>query len=641
MNILSVDGISKRFGEKTLLSSVSFGMDDADRVALVGVNGTGKSTLLKMIAGLEPPDAGSLVLGGHVSVHYLPQEPVLESGSSVLEQVFYGDLPVMEALREYEETLLRLERGPDEYALQQKLIRLQGQLDTLGAFDLEHEAKAILTQLGIDYFDAEVSTLSGGQRKRVAMARALIQPCDLLILDEPTNHIDHDSVEWLESALQRRDGALLMVTHDRYFLDKVSTRIFELDRGQLYQYPGKYESYLELKMEREAMARASEDKRQNFLRNEIEWIKRGPQGRGTKQKARTERYYDVLDAPPQAAPGTVDISAASTRLGKSVVELISVCKGYDDHTLIRDFSHIIVPRDRIGIVGPNGSGKSTLVKLISGQLEPDSGEVRIGQTVKVGYFSQEPSEMDSDMRVLEYVQEEAEYIETADGEMVSATQMLERFLFSGSLQWTPIGKLSGGEKRRLTLLRMLMSAPNVLLLDEPTNDLDITTLTVLEDYLDHFPGVVIVVSHDRYFLNRVSKKIFAFEGAGNISVVTGNFKDYVQWREQSQTVVDDSTGASFEGEKVERSHRRDRDHLRFTFSEKREYEEIDDKIEGLEQKLVKLQTEMAECGSDYVKLQDLSEQAKSVKEDLDQLVERWTYLNELAERIESKSEHSF
>lgn len=637
MNILSADDISKRFGEKDILTNVSFGIDRSDRIALVGVNGTGKSTLLKMVAGLEQPDSGSMTSGGHVRIHYLPQEPAFESGSNVLEQVFFGELPVMKALRQYEDTLLRLQKEPNSEALQSKLIRLQGELDALGAFDLEHEAKAILTKLGIDYFDADVSTLSGGQRKRVAMARALILPSELLILDEPTNHIDHDSVEWLASTLLNRDGALFMVTHDRYFLDRVATRIFELDRGQLYQYPGQYEAYVEMKMAREAMARASEDKRKNFLRNEIEWIKRGPQGRGTKQKARTERYYEVLDAPSQTAQGSVDISTASTRLGKSVVELEHVSKGYDGQTLIRDFSHIIVPQDRIGIVGHNGTGKSTLIKMIAGQVEPDSGTVKIGKTVKVGYFAQETTDMNTDMRVLEYVRQEAEYVETADGETITAAQMLERFLFTGSLQWTPVSKLSGGERRRLVLLRMLLSAPNVLLLDEPTNDLDITTLAILEDYLDEFPGVVVAVSHDRYFLNRVSTKIISFEGTGRLSVVNGNFADYVAWRAQTHEADSVSEDLSAETEKVQHTHQRDHDKIKFSFAEKKEYEEIEAQIASLEQELADVQQEMGQCGSDYVKLQALSEREASLIRELDNRIQRWAYLNELAEKIEQQS----
>lgn len=649
MNILSIHGVSKSYGEKVVLNDVTFGIEDADRIALVGVNGTGKSTLLKMVAGLDAPESGNITVGSGIRIHYLPQEPVFQAGSTVLEQVFFGDLPVMRTLRVYEEVVNKLAKAPGDEALQKQLIRLQAEMDALGAFTLEHEAKAVLTRLGIDNFDADVNTLSGGQKKRVAMARALIQPCDLLILDEPTNHIDHDSVEWLESTLVRRKGALLMVTHDRYFLDRVVTRIFELDRGSLFQYKGRYETYLQMKMEREESKQASEEKRKNFLRNEIEWVKRGPQGRATKQKARMDRYQQVLAQEAQAGPGAVDITAASTRLGKSVVELSDVSKGFFDEEVIRDFSYTVLPDDRIGIVGANGMGKSTLLKIISGQLEPDMGQVKIGQTVKIGYFAQEQTDMNPDQRVLEYVREVAEYVETAAGETISAAQMLERFLFPSTLQWTPIGKLSGGEKRRLVLLRMLVSAPNVLLLDEPTNDLDISTLAILEDYLDDFKGAVVVVSHDRYFLNRVAKKIFAFEGDGVISVVHGNFSDYVDWREnqgrtqsEKSLVVDEKQSVEIHPEDKKSdglSHGDRRQTLRFTFKEQKEYEEIDARIEEAEQDLARVQSDMSRNASDHVKLLTLAEHESQLKNRLDELIERWTYLNELAEKIEAQRQY--
>ncbi len=645
MSILSADKLCKSYGDKVLLDGVSFGMDEGDRIGLIGVNGAGKSTLLKLVAGVEWTESGTVTLGGSVNVQYLPQEPDFDQTATVLDQVFYGDAPVMRVLRQYEEMLEVSSQSPLTGEQQARLLRLQSQLEAMDGWQLEHEAKGILTRLGVTDFQATVGALSGGQRKRIALARALIQPSDLLILDEPTNHIDNETVLWLETLLQKRKGALFMVTHDRYFLDRVVNRIFELDRGKLYQHPGNYQAFLEGKLAREAQERASEEKRQNFLRNEIEWIKRGPKARGTKQKARTDRYYDILEQTPVAESGVMEWSGAASRLGNTVIELERVTKTYGERVLIRDFSYLVKRRDRIGIVGPNGSGKSTLLKLLAGMDTPDRGSVIIGATAKIGYFSQEHEEMNGSQRVIEYIREVAHYVETADGQSISAAQMLERFLFPGSVQWTPIGRLSGGEKRRLALLRMLMSAPNVLLLDELTNDLDIPTLSVLESYLDDFPGAVIVVSHDRYFLDRVVENVFAFEGEGVISRFLGNFSDY------STQSAAASTAPSPQGEPREPREPRSfaqreecveergapsqkRTPLKLTFKEQKEYEEIEDRIAEAEQSRREIAEQMERAGGDYERVQALFADQQAVETRLNELLERWTYLSERVEEIE-------
>lgn len=645
MNILSAENVSKSYGEKTLLDRISFGIAEGDRIGLIGVNGAGKSTLLKLVAGIENPEAGSLIRGSGVTFHYLPQEPVFNLESRVLQQVFQGDAPVLRLLRQYEETLDLLEKSPESRAFSARLFQLQTQLDTLDAWQLEHDAKAILTRLGIVDFEAVVGQMSGGQRKRIALAQALIQSSTLLILDEPTNHIDDESVEWLEGYLRKRKGALLMVTHDRYFLDRVVNHIFELDGGQLYHYPGNYDAFLTAKRAREAEQRATEEKRQNFLRNEVEWIKRGPKARGTKQKARTERYYEVLERTSGETSTVLELSFAKTRLGKSVIRIDHVSKGYVDRRVIEGFSYIVSRTDRIGIIGPNGSGKSTLLKLMAGRLIPDKGTVEIGTTVKIGYFSQEYEDLDGSLRALEYIRETAEFIETSDGQRVTASQMMERFLFPGSLQWTAIAKLSGGERRRLVLLRVLMEAPNVLLLDEPTNDLDISTLNVLEDYLDDFPGAVIVVSHDRYFLDRVVEKVFVLSGHGDISQYLGNFSDYLKKRPERDEAVQRLAVQSTGGRRAIESHTagiKSREELgdgperlmpRFTFKEQKEFAEIDEKIAAAEQALRDIDEQMKAAASDYTRLQLLYDQQLKLESQLDEMLERWAYLNEIDEAI--------
>lgn len=639
MNIISADKLYRSYGDKVLLDCVSFGMDEGDRIGLIGVNGAGKSTLLKLVAGIESPESGAVTVGGRAVVQYLPQEPVFDKDASVLDQVFYGDTPVMRVLRQYEEMLEVSSQSPLTGEQQATLLRLQSQLEAMDGWQLEHEAKDILTRLGVTDFQAAVGALSGGQRKRIALARALIQPADLLILDEPTNHIDNETVLWLETILQKRRGALLMVTHDRYFLDRVVNRIFELDHGRLYQYPGNYRTFLENKLAREAQEKASEEKRQNFLRNEIEWIKRGPKARGTKQKARTDRYYEILEQTPAAGSGVLEWSAAASRLGNTVIDLEDVTKAYGERVLIRDFSYLVKRRDRIGVVGPNGSGKSTLLKLLAGIETPDRGSVVIGATVKIGYFSQEHEELGGSQRVIEYIREMAHYVETADGQSISAAQMLERFLFPSSVQWTPIAKLSGGEKRRLALLRILMSGPNVLLLDELTNDLDIPTLSVLESYLDDFPGAVIVVSHDRYFLDRVVENVFAFEGDGKISRYPGDFSDYsAQFATVSMAPSPPrEPGASAQrGRNVEErgAPAQKRTSFKLTFREQKEYEEIEDRIAEAEQSRREIAEQMERAGGDYGRVQALFADQQAVEARLNELLERWTYLSERVEEIE-------
>lgn len=642
MNIISVDGLSKTHGEKVLFDSLSFGIEDSDRIGLIGVNGTGKSTFLKVLAGIEPMDAGTVVKGNRVTIHYLPQEPAFAPGVTVLEQVFRGDHPQMTLLRDYETALKALDAHPMDESFQRAVLRLQTRMDAEQAWQLEHEAKTILTKLGITNFSTNVDELSGGLRKRIALANALIQPSDLLILDEPTNHLDNDSISWLESYLQKRKGALLMVTHDRYFLDRVVTRIFEIDKSHLYQYTGNYQEFLQGKLQREADARASEDKRQNFLRSELEWVRKGPRARGTKQKARTDRYYEILESTADISTQSVEISAASTRLGKTVIELSVVSKAYGSRVLIHNFSYIVVPGDRIGIVGPNGWGKSTLLKMMAGVVSPDSGQITVGQTVKIGYFTQEHQEMDPSVRVIEFIRDVAEYVETSEGESISASQMLERFLFPSSLQWTPIAKLSGGEKRRLALLRTLMSAPNVLLLDEVTNDLDTQTLAILEAYLDDFSGVVIAISHDRYFLDRVAEKIFAFEDMGNIFISHGNFSDYqnsrgsrsAAWESEAELATGAKTKSSPEPVGMGAKRTRNRQPtLKLTFSEQKEYETIEDKIAEVEQKLTEVTRKLDHAGSDYGKVRDLFEEQQALASVLEQHMERWTYLSERVEEI--------
>ncbi|QMV42521.1 ABC-F family ATP-binding cassette domain-containing protein [Cohnella cholangitidis] len=633
MHLLSVENISKSYSDKILFEDVTFGIETGDKVGIIGVNGTGKSTFLKVIAGLEPADSGKVSIGRSVVLRMLAQDPVFAPEETALEHVLGGNSPQLAAVRDYAEVMEALALNPDDARLQERLIAANARMDELGAWQLESEAKTALTKLGILNYNDKVSTFSGGQRKRVAMAAALLQPSDVLILDEPTNHIDNDSVAWLEGMLQKRRGALLMITHDRYFLDRVSNRVIELDQGRAFFYEANYSRFLELKLEREEREAASEAKRQNLLRNELAWIRRGAQARSTKQKARIDRFEALKNQGPKAAAGKMDVSIASSRLGKKIIEIEHLVKRFGDRTLINDLSYIAVPEDRVGIVGRNGSGKSTLLKLIAGKLEPDGGRVELGPTVKLGWFSQEHEEMDESLRVMEYIREGADQVKTSDGSTISAGQMLERFLFAPAMQWTVISKLSGGEKRRLQLLRVLMNAPNVLLLDEPTNDLDIATLTVLEDYLDDFPGVVITVSHDRYFLDRTAERILAFEGEGVVTHHVGNYSEYQAFAERQEALKQADSAPAKSASAPVKSEGKDRPIVKMSYKDQKDFEQIDGWIEEAEEEIAAVARQMEEASSDSVRLQQLAEEQQRLGEKLDGLLERWTELNELAELI--------
>ncbi len=634
MNLLSVENLAKSYGERVLFQNVNFGIENSDKIGVIGVNGTGKSTFLRTIAGLESADCGHITKGNGVRIEYLAQNPNFQDNATILDQIFKGNSLVMKVIREYETAVARANLQPGNTILQHQLIELTQQMDACNAWQLETEAKAILTKLGIMDFSAVIKTLSGGQRKRLALAAALINPADLLILDEPTNHIDHEAVSWLEQYLSKYKGALLMVTHDRYFLDRVANRIIELDRGRLYTYTGNYESFLELKTEREELQENNERKRQNLLRNELAWIKRGVKARSTKQKARIERFEELSAQKSDVRDNKLDISIGSSRLGRKIIELDRVCKNYDSKEFIKDFSYIVLRDDRIGIIGPNGSGKSTLLNIIAGRLDPDSGQVDSGQTVKIGYFSQENDRMDENLRVIDYIKEQASFISCADGVVISAAQMLERFLFPPGLQWKPIAKLSGGEKRRLFLLKVLMGSPNILLLDEPTNDLDILTLTILEEYLENFPGAIIAVSHDRYFLDRVVKTIFSFAGEGKIERYTGNYSDVEEKQAISQQLNNPTENlAESKSKHTERSQDRA---IRFSYNEQREYEQIEDIIAQVELELQAVTGKMDTNDTDFQLLQELHLKQRQLEERLELLIERWAYLNELAEQIKKQ-----
>jgi ABC transport system ATP-binding/permease protein len=632
MNLLTIENISKSYSEKILFNNINLGITEGDKIGVIGINGTGKSTLLKVISGLEASDEGKIITSGTVRIEYLPQNPDYINEATVLEQIFKGNSPVMRVLRQYEKAV----KNPDN---KDDIIKLTHEMDALNVWNIESEAKTILTKLGITDFNAIIGTLSGGQKKRVALASALITPCELLILDEPTNHMDNDSIGWLEQYLNKRKGALLMITHDRYFLDRVVNEIIELDKGNLYTYRGNYSNFLTKKLEREEILSANESKRQNLLRKELAWIKRGAKARTTKQKARIDRFDKLSEQTIDLSSEKVDISVSGSRLGKKVIELQQVSKSYEDKKLIEDFSYILLRNDRIGIIGPNGIGKSTLINIISGKLTPDSGSVETGETVKVGVFSQETYHMDDSLRVIEYIREAAEYITTSDGDKITASQMLEKFLFPSHHQWTLISKLSGGERRRLYLLRVLMEAPNILLLDEPTNDLDIETLTILEDFLENFNGAVISVSHDRYFLDRMAEKLFVFEGSGKINIFTGNYSDYVQVlqdnaaQEENISKVTDKKVSSTASKSDNHENKKDKP-LKFSYKEQREFEQIDEVIADIEDKLAEVEEKINGASSDFELLQKLISSKEELELQLEEKMARWVYLNELAEEIQ-------
>ncbi|WP_010494094.1 ABC-F family ATP-binding cassette domain-containing protein [Paenibacillus elgii] len=634
MNIITVEDLYKSYGEKVLFDGIHFQINEKERIGLVGVNGTGKSTLLKIMAGLESTERGKLIHANHFHVEYLPQNPSFDSDSTVLEQVFYGDTPMMQALREYEWALAELQLAPEDEKRQAKLFAAQQRMDATGAWDASTTAKTVLTRLGIRDFGQKVGTLSGGQRKRVAMARALIQPADLLILDEPTNHIDHETVQWLEEFLAKWRGALLLVTHDRYFLDRVTNRIFELDRSKLYSYEGNYAAFLEKKAERLEREAAEEDKRQNLLRRELAWLRRGAKARTTKQKARVERVVELRDRKMDGPAAQMDISLGASRLGKKIMELEEVSKSFEQRKIVDNFNYIVLPEDRIGIIGPNGTGKSTFLNMLAGRLEPDAGAIVTGPTVKLAYYTQESVEMDEKQRAIDYIKEAAEVVRTSSGESVTAAQMFERFLFTPAQQWTPIGKLSGGERRRLYLLRTLMGEPNVLLLDEPTNDLDIQTLTILEEYLEDFPGVVITVSHDRYFLDRTADHLFVFEGEGRIRRFFGNYTEYLEAsRGEKQAAAEERRETKAAAETAPVQQRESNRPRKLSYKEQKEWDEIEDKIAGLEDRLAQVKQDIENAGSDYTKAQELFQEEQELTQRLEEAMERWTELSELVERI--------
>lgn len=638
MNIITLENISKSYSEKILLNNVSLGINDGDKIGLIGINGAGKSTFLKVVGGKEEFFDGNITKGRNVRIEYLSQNPPFDADSTVLEQIFKGDTKEMKILMEYEELLNKINScSPEEFdSLNNRLIKLQEQIDSLNLWDLESDAKTILTKLGITNYNEKVGNLSGGQKKRIALACALITPCDLLILDEPTNHLDSDSIEWLEEFLNSRKGALLMITHDRYFLDRVTNRIIELDRGNLYSYPGNYTAFLEKKIERLETEQVQEEKKNALIRNELKWVRRGAKARSTKQKARLQRFDELVNTETIRIQDDVEISFVGSRLGKKVVELHNINKSFGEKTLIKDFSYIFLRDDRVGIVGENGVGKTTLVNLLRGNIPLDSGTIEIGDTVKIGCFAQDNTNMDPNLRVIDYVKEGGEYIPVEDGTKISASSMCERFLFDSTMQYTPIEKLSGGERRRLHLLRVLMESPNFLILDEPTNDLDIETLKILEDFLDKFMGVVIVVSHDRYFLDRICNKIFSYEGSGFIKEYNGNYSDFLISKEiekvkSENKKVDDK----FKEDKSKGTKERTRDNRpKFTFKEQKEFDTIDEEISKLEEKIENLDNDMAKNSSNYGRLNELMKEKESVQEMLDQKYERWEYLNEIAEAIE-------
>ncbi|WP_296644834.1 ABC-F family ATP-binding cassette domain-containing protein [Romboutsia sp. 13368] len=634
MNLMTLENISKSYSEKVLLKNISLGINEGEKIGIIGVNGTGKSTLLKIIAGAEVCDDGTITKANRVRVEYLPQSPDYNEDFTVLQQVFKGTSNEMKLLLEYQETLDLLSKNYDDN-LNNKLISLQEKIDTLNLWDLESEAKTVLTKLGITDFSQKVKELSGGQRKRVSLASALITPCELLVLDEPTNHLDNDTIDYLEEYLNSRKGSLIMITHDRYFLDRVSNRIIELDKGRLFSYDGNYSVFLEKKMERLALESSMEEKRQNLIRKELAWVKRGAKARTTKQKARLQRFDELVNKDTYTPDEKMDISVGSTRLGKKIIEMHHISKKFDNKVLIDDLDYTIARTDRIGIIGKNGMGKSTLIKILNGEILPDSGHIEIGETVKIGCFSQDDSHMHPEMRAIDYVKEASDYIETADGTKISASQMCEKFLFNSTMQYSFIGNLSGGERRRLHLLRTLMLAPNVLLLDEPTNDLDIATLNILEDYLDEFSGIVITVSHDRYFLDRICNKIFAYEGIGKIHIFTGNYSDYSIYREIQGIEFKEEAKETIEKISAKKEKPKPNKKLKFTYNEQREFETIDSDIEKLEQKIEKLEADSVKFATDFVKLQEILNEKANAESELEHKYERWEYLNNLAEEIEN------
>ena len=599
MNIINVENITKSYTGRKLFSKASFYVQENEKIGIIGINGTGKSTLLKIIAGCEEPEEGTITTANHIVINYLSQSPDYDDNSSVINNVL------------------------------NQII--SSDLDEQHRWSLESDAKALLNKLGIIDINQKMGELSGGQRKRIALVTTVLKPCDVLILDEPTNHLDYDMVEWLEDYLKKWRGAIIMVTHDRYFLDSVCNRIVEIDKGSIYSYDTNYTGFLERKAAREDSEWASERKRQSILRKEIEWMQRGARARSTKQKAHIQRYEALRDRKGPAQDSRLELSSISSRLGRTTIELKNISKAYDSIECVRDFSYIFLKNDRIGFVGKNGCGKTTLMKMIVGEIHPDAGEIEVGQTVKIGYYSQEIEFESDEQRVIDYVKDTAEYVRTADG-LVSASAMLERFLFTAEQQYSPIGKLSGGEKRRLNLLKVLMEAPNVLVMDEPTNDLDTQTMTILEDYLDTYEGIVITVSHDRYFLDRIARRIFAFEGDGKIVQYEGGYTDYIAKRPEAICLLNTIP----EKEKCSKETWGHAQKLKFTYNEQREYETIESDIAELEDKLAAIENDISANASNYGKLTELSTVKEALEVQLMEKMERWEYLEDLAEQIKAQ-----
>lgn len=624
--ILTVENLSKSYGEKILFENINFTIDNGDKIGLVGVNGTGKSTFIKTIAGLVTPDYGSMIKARGLQIECLLQDAELEPDNTVLMEVFKGNQPIMKVLAQYEQAL-KVSETENNKLLQDEVLKLSQEIDKLDGWKIESDAKIVLTKLGITDFSQKIKNLSGGQKKRVALAASLINICDLLILDEPTNHLDSETIIWLEEYLAKYKGALLMVTHDRYFLDNVATKILELDKGSSYIYQGNYSQFLEGKLQREDIAMASERKRQNLYRTELAWIKRGAKARTTKQKARIDRFEELKQQKFLVNTDKIEIGMGTSRLGKMIIEIENLTFNYQDKKIIENFSYNLLRNDRIGIIGNNGLGKSTLLNLIAGKLEPTTGNIKIGQTVKIGYFSQETIDMDERLRAIEYIKETAHFITLADGTKLSASQLMEKFLFSGDLQWTYIGKLSGGEKRRLYLLKILIDEPNILLLDEPTNDLDMQTLSILEDFIDNFNGAIIFVSHDRYFIDRLAQKSFIFEGDGKIRISNGGYSDY------KDNIELESEIESPKVEKLETTNKNKAESAKkkLTFKEQREYSEIEAVIAEVESYIKVLEGQINSAGSNFELLQQLTKDEIAAREKLDYLLERWAYLEEIAQ----------
>ncbi|OON98632.1 MAG: ABC transporter [Epulopiscium sp. Nele67-Bin004] len=626
MILLSTQNISKVYGDKTIFKDINFTIESTDKIGLIGINGTGKTSFLRQIALQDTPDSGEIITSNQLEVEYLSQAQEFDSESTVIQQIFKGTSPFMKVLQSYELTLALIAQNPMDEKLQQDLIRLSEQMDAHSAWQVESEAKAILTKLGITNFLQPIKELSGGAKKKIAIAGALIRPCNLIILDEPTNHLDNDTITILEEILASKKCAIMMVTHDRYFLDRVTNKIVELDGGKLYTYDGNYSKFIELKAEREANQAKIESKKQSLYKQELEWMRKGVEARRTKQKARKERFYDLENNLNNNHKDELAIDLATSRLGKKVIEMSHVNKTISNKCLLKDFSYVFTRDERIGIVGDNGIGKSTLLNMITQNMMPDSGTIEIGDTVKIGYYTQE-SVLDESMRVIDFIKEKASYIERKDGTFATASKMLETFLFTSSMQYTPIAKLSGGEKRRLYLLSVLMEDINVLLLDEPTNDLDIQTLQILEDFIDNFDGPVIAVSHDRYFLDRIADRLFVFEGAGVVKNSIGNYTDFVQHRQQEVVVVD-TPKETTKTAKTTLARK-----PKFTYQEQREFDTIEEVIAELEDKIANVDTEMIKFNSDYTKLQELTNEKDELEEQLMEKMERWEYLTLLNEEI--------